>query len=785
MTPPKESTSGRQPLIGKPRVRREDARFLRGAGRYTDDLAATNAAHAVVVRSPYAHAMINGIDTDNAQRHAGVIGVLTANDIRSDVVSDIPSMNNVPPYDVRNDDGELIPDGSQPVLARDRVRYAGQPIAFVVADTVRAARDAAEDVLVDYEPLDALMTFAAATHPDSAPIWPELPSNRTLNLSLGDRASVDELFDNAAHTVTCEVENNRIVPNFMEPRSALGEFDIDSDRYTLHTGCQSTHGIRAGLSIILGVEAERIRVVAPDTGGGFGARNLVYAEFVLSLIAARRFGRPVKWTATRDESFLTDAQARDQVLRGELAVDDDGRFLAVRATMHWRHGGYFGPRNAAVVSRYFPPNIGSVYRIPSGHIVMHGAFTNTTPHAAYRGIGRMEANYLMERLVDRAADQLEIDPITLRRRNFVHVNDMPWTAAGGARYTSGEFETNLDRALALADYDQLEARRHYATARGRLLGFGVGMYIENDGSSPSEFADVSADEDGKVTVAVGTQDFGMGHETIYAQIAADTLGLDVDDINIAFGDTDRVRIGFGSAGSRSARLGGSAVVKGGEAFIDKAKSLAADKFETAVDDISYDNGALSVSGTDRVIGLSALAQFAKSKNEALQAEAQFDSDGDVHSNGCHVCEVEVDPETGVVTVLRHILIADVGRAINPLIVAGQLHGGIAQGLGQAGLEQVVYDNGSGQTLTGSYMDYTLPRADDFPMFTTELNEVIEADNPLGVKGAGEGPTTGSPAAMVNAVIDALSPLGVKHIDMPLTPFRVWSTIDAARTASQR
>ena len=672
-------------LIGAAIVRREDERFLRGAGRYTDDIQPPEAAYAVAVRSPLPHARITGIDTTTAVQTPGVLAVLCAADLDNEIACSIPSLTSTPPFDIRNVDGQLMPDGSQPIIAKDTVRYAGEIVAFVVADTLAAARDGAERVEVDYHALPSAMTFDGAQAADAAQLWDDAPGNRSLDWAKGDRRTVAQVFEQAAHTVRCELHNNRIAPCFMEPRAAVAYYDSNTGHFTLEAGCQGVHPLKAGLCNVLGLEAEKLRVVAPDTGGGFGARNNVYPELALSLLAARRLKRPVKWTADRTESFLTDFQARDQVLEGELALDKNGRFLALRAVMKWRHGGYLVGRNVYVMVAFLPPTLGGVYQIPHVHISMRGAFTNTTPQAAFRGIGRVESNFLIERLIDTAARVTGIDPIALRRRNLVAPEQLPWTTAGGAVITSGEFEHNLDRALNLAEHDRFEQRQAEAAARGKLRGFGVGLFVENDGGAPSEFAEVEIEPQGRVTVYVGTQDFGMGHSTIYAQIAAQYLDVAYDAIDVVFGDTSKVKLGSGSHGSRSARIGGTAVVMGAEKVLEKARALASDRLEAAPADITYAAGHFTIDGTDRSVSMFELAEAAQGNGGRLADEAEFMTQVEAHSNGCHISEVEVDAETGAISIVQHVMVLDVGRAINPLIVHGQLHGGAAQGLGQAAL----------------------------------------------------------------------------------------------------
>jgi carbon-monoxide dehydrogenase large subunit len=677
----------------------------------------------------------------------------------------------------------MAPDADQFPLARETARYAGEPVVFVVAETPGQAHDAAALIRVDYEPRPAAIGFEQALAVDAPRVWDDRPGNVSFEWE-GDADAVEAAFARAAHVTRVEVVNNRIAPVFMEPRSAIAEYDPGTSRWTLRVGCQSAHGMRAVLVHVMGIGPERLRVVVPDTGGGFGARGGVYPEYPLLLVAARRLGRPVKWTAERTEAFLADHQARDHVLRGELALDGDGRFTAMRARVDWRHGAYLTSRNVWVMVHYLPPTLGGPYRIPCGHAAIRGVFSHTTPLAAFRGIGRIEANYLTESLIEAAARETGIDRIELRRRNLVGPGEFPWTTPGGAVVTSGEFRRNLDRALELADWTGFPARRAASQARGELRGFGVAAYVENDGSTPTEYAEVQATGDGRVIVCAGTQDFGMGHTTVFSQVAAETLGVPFDCIEVVFGDTDRVIRGAGSHGSRSARVGGGAVVASARKVVEEGRPLAARMLEAAAADVTYAAGRFTVAGTDRGVGLFEVAAFAEKTNGRLAAEADFATAGDVHANGWHACEVTVDPDDGTVRLERHAIVADVGRAINPLIVHGQMHGGAAQGIGQALMEHVVFEADTGQPVSASFMDYAIPRADDLPLLAVELNEVAEPDNPLGVKGAGENATTGAPAAVMNALRDALQSAGAGGVDMPATREQVWQALRRARAAAR-
>ncbi len=765
--------------IGASVPRKEDYRFLTGSGRFSDDIRPTGALAATVLRSPLPHAGITAIDVEGARRLPGVRLVLTAQDLEKEGVGPIPSLSTTSPFDIGRRDGGDAADPSQYPLARERVRYTGEPVAFVVADTIEKAQDAAELIAVDYVPLPAVMEIEDALDPAAEQVWPDAPGNITFDWATGDAVATDAAFADAAHISRLRLDNNRVVINFMEPRAAVADWDADSGRFTLQAGCQSAHGMRAGLATALGIEEDRVHVVVPDTGGGFGARGSVYPEFILALVAARRLQRPVKWTESRSEAFLSDNQARDHVFEGELALDGDGRFLAIRVRGDWRHGAYLGSRGMWIMTHYLSQVLGGAYRIPSGNLVLRGVVSNTTPQGAFRGIGRLEANYVLERLIDQAAVETGADPIALRRQNLLGADDMPWRMAGGARITSGAFGENLDRALEIADWQGVADRCAAAEAAGRLHGAGVAMYTENDGSTPTEFAEIAVGGDGKITALVGTQDFGMGHATMYSQILSEKLGVDFQDIDVVFGDSDRVLRGSGSHGSRSARMGGTAAVMGADKVIARATDEAADMLEAAVGDIGFADGRFTIVGTDRSVTLFEVAARIEAAGDRLAEEADFNAEGEVIANGVHVCELTIDPADGTVRLENYSIVADVGRIVNPIIVLGQIHGGVAQGIGQALLERVVYDRESGQTLTGSLMDYCLPKADDLPNFRVVFNEIVEQDNPVGAKGAGESGTTGAPAALMNALTDALRRAGADPVDMPATSEKVWYALRQA------
>ena len=768
--------------IGAAVQRKEDHRFLTGTGRFSDDIKQPRTLASVVLRSPLPHGEITTIDVSAARAAPGVVLVLTAADLADEIAGPMLSLSNVPPFDIGHRDGRPGADASQYPLAQDRVRFLGEPVAFVVAETLAQAQDAAERIIVDYTPLPSVMEFEDALAPKAEQIWADAPGNISFDHDVGDEAATEAAFAKAHHVARLPLINNRVVIAFMEPRSAIASYDAASERLTLQAGCQAAHNLRAALTSILDIEQDRLHVIVPDTGGGFGARNGVYPEFVLTLVAARRLGRDVKWTATRSEAFLTDFQARDHIFHGELALDKEGHFLGLRVRADWRHGAYIASRSVWVMAHFLAQVMGGGYRMPTAYLNQRGVVTNTAPMGAYRGIGRLEINYVLERLIDQAGHEMNIDPLTLRQRNLLNDGDLPWTMPGGAVVTTGEFTANLARAVELADWHGAPARAKAAQAQGRLHGIGMGMYAENDGSTPTEFAEIAVGAAGRVTAYLGTQDFGMGHATMYSQILSEKLGVDFDAIDVVFGDSDLVKRGAGSHGSRSARMGGTAAAMGADKVIATARETAADMLEAAADDITFEDGSFTIAGTDRTVTLFEVAAKIEAAGEKLAGDADFDVAGETISNGVHICELTVDPDDGSIRLENYSVVADVGRMVNPMIVHGQLHGGVTQGIGQALWERVVYDPDNGQTLTGSLMDYCLPRADNLPNFNIECNEVAELDNPIGAKGAGESATTAAPAAVMNALANALQSVGAAAVDMPATPEKVWQSLRTAGAA---
>jgi carbon-monoxide dehydrogenase large subunit len=768
--------------IGQSLNRVEDARLLTGAGRYTADIDPDGQVFGHVLRSPHAHARIAGIDPRAAMNMPGILAIYTAAEIRREGLGAIKCM-----APATQPDGSLQPLPPHPVLAEGKVRHVGDPVAFVVAETVAQARGAADAIIVDYEPLPAAADPLAAIEPGAPLIHDDAPGNISFRWEKGDRAGTDAIFDSAAHIVRSRLINSRVIIAPIETRAAIG--DWDGERFTLYTSSQGPHSLRRQLANdIFNMPEDAFRLVTPDVGGSFGMKIFLYAEQVLVLLAARELGRPVKWVAERTaDAFLSDSHGRDQVNDVELALDGEGRFLALRVNNHANMGAYlsnFAP--------YVPTDCGilmnnGVYRFEAIHVGVIGVFTNTVPVDAYRGAGRPEAIYLLERTVDAAARQLGIDPAELRRRNFIGAEEMPFKTTIGATYDSGDFARNLKDALKLSDHAGFAARKARSTALGRLRGIGIAHYIENCGSGLDETGRMRVETDGSVVFTIGTQDNGQGHQTSYGQIIAARLGIDIGRVRVIQGDTDRVATGAGTGGSRSLPIGGVSCDRAATDLIEKGKRISAEVLEAAVEDIEFANGAFSIAGTDRGASLADIARAAANpaklpagEEPGLTGEGTHGSTVYTYPNGCHVCEVEVDPETGQVTLDRYAAMDDFGKVLNPMLLAGQVYGGIGQGVGQALHENCVFDS-DGQLLSGSFMDYGLPRADDFPDITFDYHEDEPcATNPLGLKGAGEAGAVGAPPAVMNAVLDALSQRGVKAIDMPATPQSVWRAIrDAA------
>jgi carbon-monoxide dehydrogenase large subunit len=768
---------GSQP--GRSVRRLEDARFLLGRGRYVEDIDAGVVLHGHVLRSPHAHALIRRIDVAPAAALPGVHLVATAVDLAADGLGPMPCLAAVKPL--------IVPP--RPALADGRVRHVGDPVAFVVADSVEAAREAAETIEIDYEALPVVVDGKAAVAEGAPVVWQEAPGNLAFHVQKGDHEAVARAMKEAAHVVSVEVMNNRVVVVPLEPRAGIARYDPATDTMDLELTGQGLHGIRRQLAeFVFKVPLERIQLHAPDVGGGFGMKNFLYPEWILLLWAARKLGRPVRWIADRAEEFVSGAQGRDIEASAKIALDASGRILALDVAMVANLGAYLsgnGPGASAVAASTAH---GGVYDIPLIAVDVRGAFTNTVPVDAYRGAGKPEANYITECAIEAAARAMGRDPAGLRRQNLIA--SFPYKTAMGMAIDSGGFVGNLDAAVVRADTKGFEARRAAAKTRGRLRGIGVGCFLETSRGAPNEGAEVRFETDGTVMIALGTESNGQGHETSFAQIASEHLGLPIDAFRYVQADTRQVKSGAGHGGARSMHMGGAALVKAMDAALAKARRLAAHLLQASEDDLDYGKGRFIVRGTDRAIELSALARSAQDASNLPDGMSPETGKGlgehvlnitDVFTfpSGCHVAEVEIDPETGSCELLRYTAVDDYGRLINPMLTEGQVQGGVAQGIGQAMTEHTVYDPESGQLLSGSLMDYALPRADDFPSFDIELIERPTAANPLGVKGSGQAGCIAAPQTIMAAVLDALRPAGVKAFDMPATPSRIWEALDAA------
>ena len=757
-------------------VRRfEDVRFLTGRGRYVEDFVLAGEAHAYVLRSPHAHALIEHIDTASAQAVPGTLGVFTEADLRADGIGALPCVAQVARVDPM-----IIPP--RHALAGGRVRHVGDPVAFVVAESRDRARDAAERIAVEYRPLFAVVEASAALMLRSPVIWEEAPGNLSYRFQRGDRVTTEAAFAEAAHIVEVELVNNRLVPTPIEPRAAIGSYDTATDRLHLLLTGQGVHSVRNQLAeAVFHIAPEHIRVTAPDVGGGFGMKNFLYPEWVLVLWAARRLGRPVKWVAERSEEFVSGAQGRDNLTRARLALDRNGRFLALDVSTAANLGAYLSSYGPVSSTNSPATAMGGVYAIRAVSMNVRGVFTNTVPIDAYRGAGKPEANYLIERLIDVAARRLGWDPASLRRRNLIA--EFPYRSALGMNIDCGRFAANLEDALSRARDAEYAARHAGSRARDRLRGLGIGCFLETARGTPNEGAEIRFDPDDKVSLILGTQSNGQGHETSYPQIAAAALGLPLETFRLVQADTKTVRSGAGHGGARSMHQGGTALVRAAELVIEKGRAIAAGLLQAETAEVVFIDGRFMVAGTGREIDLMSVASAARDPanlpvgtTPGLDSYVFNVSDVFTFPNGCHIAEVEIDPETGVVSLERYTVVDDYGRLINPMLTKGQVQGGVAQGIGQALLEHTVFDPTSGQLLSGSLMDYALPRAGDLPAFDITLAELPTSANPLGVKGSGQAGCMAAPQAIINAIVDALASLGIEHIDMPATPERVWRAI---------
>src|SRR5499426_3159032 len=772
--------------IGQPVVRKEDERLTTGRGRFSDDFSIDGQAYAVMLRSQHPHARILGIDARRAQAMPGVLGVFTGVDCLADGLAPIPH-DPLPKtkYDMKLEaaGGGALFIGPHLLLPTDKVRHVGEAVAMVVAETMPQALDAAEAVAVDYDVLPGIYHSEDAMRPGAPVIWKEVPDNVAVDTWFGDRKATDEAFARAAHVVAMDFHVDRVTGVPLEPRSALGEYDAASGRYTLHAGSGAAVRQKRELAVILGITPERVRVLSYDVGGNFGTRNRVFVEFGLVLWAAKKVGRPVKYTATRSEAFLSDYQGRDLVTRVELALRKDGRFLAMRATNISNVG-------ARAVS-FSPLSKGSglipgSYDIAAATLCAIAVYTNTMPTQAYRSSGRPEVTFAIERLIDNGAAELGFDRIALRRKNLIKPKAMPYRNAVGMLYDSGRYEENMKRAMELADWKGFAQRRREAKKRGKLLGLGLANYVESSIGAPNEQARITVRPEGRVDVVIGTQPSGQGHETSFAQVVSDLMRVPVERVKIILGDTDVVKVGGGSHSGRSMRHAATVFAKAMPELIERGKQIAAIVLGEAPDNITYDDGRFGARDTNRTFDFLELAKEAANHAlpDTLKDGIAVVTDNEMHDpvfpNGTAICEVEVDPDTGTVTIMRYASVDDVGRCINPLIVDGQTHGAIVQGVGQAMWEQCYTDPDSGQPLCGSLMDYGMPRADGVPSFITEIAEVLSPTNPLGIKAGGEGGTTAAPAVMVSAIVDALSVYGIRNITMPATPYSIWKAIQDAK-----
>jgi carbon-monoxide dehydrogenase large subunit len=778
-------------IIGQPLTRKEDARLLSGSGCYGDDFSLPNQAYAVFVRSPHAHARIHSIDTRVARGMPGILAVLTGFDANADALAPIPHtpISLGPPADIvlKNVDGSPPGFAPHPLLATDRARYVGEQVAMVVAETVVAARDAAEHVVIDYEPLAPVIAGAAAVEPDAVQLYDDI-ANVCIDSDVGDAAATAAAFAQAVHIAKLNTWVHRVTGVPLDARAALGAYDVDSGRHTLFAGSGGVVRQKRELAGVLRIPEAVVRVVSGDVGGNYGTRNAFYPEFALVVWAAKRLGRPVKWTCERSEAFVSDYQGRDQAIQAELALDAKGRFLAL-------HGSVIC--NAGAHSVMYVPLVKctelltSVYRVPVANIRARAVLSTTPPTTPYRSAGRPEAMFAIERLIDIAARQFGYDRIELRRANLIPASAQPFANPLGMTYDSGDYERSMDRALALADWTGFSERRREAIRRGRLRGIGLANYIEATSGSPREYARITVEPERCIQVVVGTLSSGQGHETSFAQCVAEWLGVPIESVHLIQGDTDVVPVGGGSHSGRSMRMASIVMGTASELIVAKASRLAAHVLETDTTDIEFRDGRFKVRGTDRSVGLFEVAAAARQRDdlpEDLRGPLWAESDQTIRMAafpfGSHVCEVEIDPETGFVEIVSYTAVDDVGRAVNPLILHGQTHGAIAQGVGQALWEQCSYEPESGQLLSASFMDYAMPRASMLPSFTTELTETRAPGNPLGVRAGGEGGTTPSLAVVVNAIVDALGEYGVMHFEMPVTSERVWRAIrQSTRTSA--
>jgi carbon-monoxide dehydrogenase large subunit len=781
--------------IGAPIKRVEDKRFLTGRGRYTDDLNQPNQLYACILRSPHAHANLKKVDVSQAKAAPGVIDIFTGSDMAADEVGSLPCG-----WQIHSKDGSPMHEPGHPPMAVTKVRHVGDQVAIVIAETKSQARDALDIIEVDYEVLPAAINMDEALS-GKALVHDDVPNNMCFDWEIGDKEATENSFSDAHKVVSIELVNNRLIPNAMEPRAAVAQYDPSNGNYTLHTTTQNPHVIRLLMgAFVLQIPEHKLRIISHDVGGGFGSKIFHYAEEAILTWASAKVSQPIKWTAERSESFVTDAHGRDHETKAELALDKDGKFLGLRVSTKANIGAYLSTFGSSVPTYLYGTLLAGVYKTPAIYCEVKTVFTNTVPVDAYRGAGRPECTYLLERLVNKAAKETGIDPVEIRRINMIQPDQFPYQTPVALQYDVGDYPRAFETALKASDYEGFSSRRKSSEDNGKKRGIGISTYIEACGIAPSavagalgaraglyESAQVRVHPTGSVTLYTGTHNHGQGHETTFAQIVSDTLGVSIDQVEVSHGDTGEVQFGMGTYGSRSLAVGGPAVLKACNKIIEKSKKIAAHILEASVDDIDFKDGVYSVSGTDRELafGEVSLAAYVphnypiEELEPGLDENAFYDPLNFSFPAGCHICEVEIDPETGEVEITDFTAVDDIGRVINPMIVEGQVQGGVAQGIGQALMEGCVYDN-EGQLLTGSYMDYTMPRADNLPNLNVSTESVLGASNPLEVKGVGEVGSIGAPPAIINAILDALSSLGVEDISMPASPSKVWQAIHNAQ-----
>ena len=760
--------------MGASVLRKEDDALIVGRGRYTDDISVEGALHGYVLRSPVAKARFTIGSLDGARAAPGVHLILTGAEVAH--LKDLQVEGRMP----RQPDGSRAPSRDIPILCRDRVQYVGDAVAFIVADSRLAAQDAAELIEVDYEAEDPAVQTATALDPATPLVWPELGTNQAFLYRMGDEAATDEAFARADHRVKISFYNNRLVANYMETRAAIGEWKDDEDRFVLTVGSQGVHSFQEILADVFGLPKQKLRVITPDVGGGFGTKGFVFREYALVLEAAKRIGRPVKWLSDRTEHFLTDSQGRDNFVTAEMALDKSGRFLGIRVELLSNLGAYVHQFGPFIATGGITMTTG-VYDIQAMDVTVKGVYTNTCPVDAYRGAGRPEAAFLIEKLVEECARQLNMAREEIRRRNFIRPEQFPYLTPGGRNYDRCELDGHMSRAMELAGWDRFDERLEEAKSRGKIRGIGMSTYIEACAFPGSEPAHLTLESDGTVMLAIGTQSNGQGHVTAYAQLVAEKLNIDVSNVKVHQGDTDVLDSGGGTGGSRSVPLGGVSSALAGEDLAQKIKAIAADELEASPADIELEDGVARIVGTDRAIDFAAIAKAAKSP-EDVKGFGEFTQPEPTYPNGTHICEVEIDPETGTTEVVNYTVVDDFGETVNPILLAGQIHGGVVQGVGQALVEDTVYSD-EGQLITATFQDYAMPRADLMPMIQFETRHVPSTTNALGMKGAGEAGTVGATPAALNAVVDALwRAYGISHIEMPATPLRIWEAIHQAKAS---